>query len=896
MKKYLVALLLSYLLVLCGAGTYVVATSPDYYGTITITNNSTSTATNVVVPVTINSTSMISVGYLNANANYTAMLNTSGANVPYMPGYPSTWMMFVPSIGAKSNLNYVLNTDTATLGATQYYFPGAAGMNTTDTGPWFGGSDNFTIQTSGFIDTANGTNKHILRKDNAIEIYVSPTVSQNITAEIWANSANTSPTSYTDTYATWSSEANTYDNNPGTNATHNVVNDGVWTNPLDLNLTATVDIISVGVFPSGFGAGGEKVAVWLYYSSAWHQSYNGTYTDAAWKTISGYVEGVSKVRVFGQNNSGAPSQWFLHEVNVTTPTRVSATGVASGEKTVTVQADGTLFGISANQTPSSGWPITDNLTLNLPLYHTALNGATFASVDKNALTATATEATWSASTGRTFDGINDTISLPNDAILDVTSVSTFAWVKLLATKAPGAYGTIIGQTASYAYYIYQDGGAGYSANINQGGNVGKPIGVEDLNVWHFVGFTYTSGAYYTYYDAVQSAVKATVGDLIADNTFRIGGSAGRFTNCVIGDSFVYSRAISAAEVTNLRNATKWKYDGSNNFFDYVVVGAGVPSNTNDIVSFQNNVMPYVEYQEIWVNGVQQQYVDWEYGTVFQDSSAGNHDATPTFRTTSSNVDVTASLVSFAPVTEAKAPAYAVTAASPFLSSNITSSSGFTSNTSGATYPGAGVITDIATAGETPVPFLTLILGGIFTLALSLVTTHFLREHNVTSLIIKAAIIACCMGIFVAVKAMDGWLIMIFIMIAIGIAMASGTRSLVGTGVTGNNLFGFLTMSFVGMTLINRMLEGRMLQTTDIDIINRVSVFTPFAVGGWFTLPVPNVGFLTSGLPALVRWDYSFFGGNVQLIQYLLYSVSATVLFILFLAAIGAAYNIFSRSR
>ena len=64
-------------------------------------------------------------------------------------------------------------------------------------------------------------------------------------------------------------------------------------------------------------------------------------------------------------------------------------------------------------------------------------------------------------------------------------------------------------------------------------------------------------------------------------------------------------------------------------------GAGIPDNENDLVSFQNGVMPYVEYQEIEVDGVQVQYIDWNYGLTFEDSSGYDNDATPTFRTTSS---------------------------------------------------------------------------------------------------------------------------------------------------------------------------------------------------------------------------------------------------------------------
>lgn len=79
-------------------------------------------------------------------------------------------------------------------------------------------------------------------------------------------------------------------------------------------------------------------------------------------------------------------------------------------------------------------------------------------------------------------------------------------------------------------------------------------------------------------------------------------------------------------------------------------GNSVPDKASDYVSFQNNVMPYVEYEKTWVNGVLKQHIAWEYDdTTFSDLSGNDNDASPTFRTTGSDADVSASLISFTPI-------------------------------------------------------------------------------------------------------------------------------------------------------------------------------------------------------------------------------------------------------
>lgn len=108
--------------------------------------------------------------------------------------------------------------------------------------------------------------------------------------------------------------------------------------------------------------------------------------------------------------------------------------------------------------------------------------------------------------------------------------------------------------------------------------------------------------------------------------------------------------------------------------------------------------------------------------------------------------------------------------------------------------------------------------------------------------------------------------------------------------------GFLAFMFVGMTLLNRILEGAFIVAADVTLLNQLTVFRDLELFGLFSVPVPNLSFLTVGIPRLVKWDYSFFGGNAGIIQYFLYSITAALSFILFILVLGLLYQYFNRIR
>jgi len=88
----------------------------------------------------------------------------------------------------------------------------------------------------------------------------------------------------------------------------------------------------------------------------------------------------------------------------------------------------------------------------------------------------------------------------------------------------------------------------------------------------------------------------------------------------------------------------------------VAFSDNVSNNSNNWSFLTNGSMPYMEYQKIWIGGTApanlKQHIVYERNTVFNDLTEYNNDATPTFVTTSSDPDVSATLQNFKPIKEA----------------------------------------------------------------------------------------------------------------------------------------------------------------------------------------------------------------------------------------------------
>ena len=109
-----------------------------------------------------------------------------------------------------------------------------------------------------------------------------------------------------------------------------------------------------------------------------------------------------------------------------------------------------------------------------------------------------------------------------------------------------------------------------------------------------------------------------------------------------------------------------------------------------------------------------------------------------------------------------------------------------------------------------------------------------------------------------------------------------------------NKMGFLAWCFVGMTMLNRILEGAFITSTDVGVLNTLTLTRDQTIFGQFTVPMINTDFFFIGIPRLVKWDYSYFGGNAAVWQYLLYTLTFALTFALFVILIGMVFQFFSR--
>lgn len=744
-----------------------------YYGIIAISNNGTA-ASGVSTNCTINTQALIDGGYINSATNNTAIRNVMGADVAFMPGASSNpWVMWVPSMDANSYMTYLLYTNAT--GGKIRYFPAAGGMTTSDNAS-LELSDNFTIEVSGWIDTDNGTDKNLVYKQSALRVFVSDLVSENITAAIsesddfvtdeWTDVGTKIVVNTTTETLEYESERSAVDNrcyiDLGLQSDTSWQLDFTFSNNTSagtafflFGLFETADNISeyagdaiaflihtatpevkIEKWDEGTGEvssaititdgvtyyatlerlASDNVSISLYSDSARTTHIAGSPVNYAVDTTIQNLRYLQAANL-GDGNDAAEEQigWIddVYIDDLPAKISVSATGVSSGEHTIRV---------TANSTASDTQTVRPNADYVLNL--DASGSPHYAEIDEP--------------------------DPPNDA----------DWVK--------------GPTAAYKYDLFEIP------------NLSKLGGITSITVyWRAQGAASTGkAAIYTnstiYYGAEESLTGAHVN---YDHTWAtnpatsVNWTRSEIDGLRIGvalaspGAYVYCSQIYA--IITLNQSLSLYID---NVLAGATTGASVPDNSENWTFLQNNVMPYMEYHKIWVGGTLQQHIEWEYTTGnFTDLSGNSHDAAPTFRTTSSDADISALLTSFNPVEEANAPAYSLSEASPFITSTPTVTGNFTT-TIVPTFPAKELIDAVAAAGNTPAQLPYIIMAGFGIIGSSLALSWMLRKYGSGSLSVKILVIVAIMGTLIAVKLLDFWMIVIFIIIALALAMASRQRA------------------------------------------------------------------------------------------------------------------------
>jgi hypothetical protein len=165
-----------------------------------------------------------------------------------------------------------------------------------------------------------------------------------------------------------------------------------------------------------------------------------------------------------------------------------------------------------------------------------------------------------------FDGVNDSVTIPDAAALDLTTGMTLAaWVN---TGTRDGWETIILKEAvgTYAYALYaQDGGPVQGGSVEPSGNVSVAGRAETLlgngaisgGVWVHLATTYDGTTQRVFVNGVEVSNAAVTGAIdTSAGALRIGGNdvwTGEYYNGLIDEVRIYDRALTAAEINAIRN-------------------------------------------------------------------------------------------------------------------------------------------------------------------------------------------------------------------------------------------------------------------------------------------------------------------------------------------------------
>jgi len=715
-------------------------------GRITVTNNSTA-ETNVATVFTANTTAWIANSLMNSSANNTAIRTSSGADVAYMPGYGpdgNPWALFVASIGADTQLIDLLFTGGSTDMASKLrYFPGSGGM-TIDDDASMEPSDNFSDSWSGYINTtANGSNQRIVSKTEAFEVYVSPSVSGNITAafvqvgEVIQANCDTEDGNfqiYTDRYGTQSFTVS---------APFAVTKVAIYAydsagSPGDVDLEIYAS--DVNDKPTGAALTVAPAVNYNGFLAAWHDHDVADYilTPGKYNIVVKDVGGDADNNIRWHTDTGMPyigGEWgfsinagvdwtvdglrdYTFRVYGEPSIRLTATAVSSGEHDVLVECTPNLL---TNSSFAIGDPPDDWV------YNGAGGSGAQSIVEVH-------EGTYSLALTR------------NGA--DARMRQAYA----------GAIAPLQGETLPFGGWAWSSVASNTRIRMADG-----------INPYA-----------YSNYHTGSSDWEFLTGTIAVD-----AACAGLNTDCFVGgtDGTSYYDGIIALHQTELPTDYKTLFlsiDGS--VEDSIYIEESIVDNANDWV-IGSDATPYIESYKHTVGGNLVSDISWEYAATFTDASSNGNDATPTFLTTSSDEHVSAVLSSYVPISEADAPAYTLTDAPlfyvdlPGVTSNSTTgmSGNFTSGAGVYTYPGSGVITAVALKSNVPEQLLVTIFSSMCLIILSLCISFMMKKTSVDSIFIKVMFVAIVWGFLVAVGVSDEWEIYFFTLIGLSLAWLSRQR-------------------------------------------------------------------------------------------------------------------------
>lgn len=608
-----------------------VITNAQYYGQIM--NTASSDLEDAIGCVVISVPDLIDLGMINSTATDCAMQYASGQDMPFMPGNNSTnpWVYLMGDMQENTTKYSYVYTGGVT-GGNLVHFTGADGWETTDDADLELG-DNFTITLSNvWIDTTAGADKFIFSKPGALSLWVDPSTSGKLRLQSYAfgtgtpfyilpngagtytniPSASPAVTHYLNmddpvgapddatTMVYFSGSAGTlYD-------TYNMEDYSLWQGSAQESLAVTWygrDYWggSGGTYPKAYLGGSlwtgsfhAAIAGWETYSQSMPRPGGGTWTT----TDIDNIEAGIALYVVSTDYQRASQVYLRVTYNYTDESSIYITGVDTGEHDITITGlpadilDDFEWGIDGDPLSDSGGELTWSVTAP---------GSSVVDID----TSQAYSGTRSARIYR--DGTNNVYTSTPQSALQPGEIVSFQLMKDANADFVFAHGN-----DTYCAYVYIPDNETVYYYDGSAHSTGESISELTWTEIGVTNFDFTSHTYDIYLDGVLIQEDATM-----------------LNNPVGDDVLLFQNQDGTSEVwiDDVQYPSSLTLDVDGDKETSYLLGA-VRDTADNIVTFENDTCMYAGSQEIEVDGVQKQYVDWEYtetGT-FQDSSAYDNDA------------------------------------------------------------------------------------------------------------------------------------------------------------------------------------------------------------------------------------------------------------------------------
>ncbi len=708
-----------------------------YFGLLLVQETGGTAYTKLPVIFEVNNTYLVEQNYMDGTGLDTRV-TSGGSELPRMITDNKTLVAVDLSANSNKTLNYTMGGGNLT--ASMPVITGYGGYLTVSDNTNIELGDNFTVLVDGWWFTDNFTDRNAVIKDDAFGLFISdetditaaiPTTSTAIKYEVNDDAVSTG------FLTSWNAQTFT---TIGAILVHSVeikVYEAGTPPAISVNITATAAGVPTSTVLVSKEVPASVTATWGAAPGDWQTvTFDGIIgTQLAPVTMYGIT--ISTLGGDGANNilwrldASAPAYgggtrasssdqgeiWttdatrdLMFRINNFSGPRVTATSVASGEHEVVVE---NLHNMITNGSFENGNP-PDNWVL----------GGAGASVNQDGVTFF----TGSYSANLTRDGANCSIYNSISNFVGYRGEVIIFGVKVKTSAANSAFLTI------------WDGVSSNSGDFHSGSGD-----------WEWITVTRTI-------DGGSTFLRGYV-ELINTNTTIYIDAATMVNSPVLPDGGSFS--ITVDDV--LEDAT---------FSDNTTE---VPDNANNWLMMQNNVLSWADNITIDVDGVQQLYfapVDIIAGTLLPDRAGGDNPGAFTWGSNPAGISV--NFTSFSPVAEAKAPAFTLGEAPDFITATPNITSSFTIVPPTAGFPLAGVIAAVADATSTPPQLPLLIIGGFVILAASFATSAIFRKHGSGTIFVKILVIAAFMGIFIALAnfGIDFWMLVVFLIIAVAMAIAS----------------------------------------------------------------------------------------------------------------------------